>query len=100
MIRNYIEEGPDLSPGKNTLMEAANERDQDTNKTQEVQRAGKVALLEKNPEKDLVPLSIHLFKTNPPHLAGIEALALPVETGDQFQTLEEGVGHPEERGEV
>ena len=95
MIRNYIEEGPDLSPGKNPLMESANERDLDTDRTHEVPKAGKVALPE---EKDLVPLSIHLFKTNPPHLAGIEALALPVETGDQFQTLEEGVGHPEEKG--
>ena len=75
MIRNYIEEGPDLGPGKNPLMEAAKERDLDTDKAQEVQKAGKVALLEKNPEEDLVPLLIHLFKT----------------------FLGEGVGHPEEK---
>ena len=92
MIRNYIEEGPDLSPGKNPLMESANERDLDTDRTQEVQKPGKVTLPE---EKDLVPLLVHLFKTNPPHLADREALALPVEAG--ILTLEEGVGHPEEK---
>lgn len=48
MIRNYIEEGPDLSPGntgKNPLMGVAKERDLDSDKTQEVPEEGEVAFL-------------------------------------------------------
>ena len=72
-------------------MEAAKEKEKDTDKIQEVQKVGKVVLLKKSPGKYLHPC----FETNPPHLSGIEALGLLIEDGPQNRG--KGADHPEGR---